>query len=58
MIPATSDIAIDQQSCLSHVQLADGTLFTHAEFCLLADEEVSADIQEGDVESGKHFIMI
>ncbi|KAG1810841.1 uncharacterized protein BJ212DRAFT_1483974 [Suillus subaureus] len=57
MIPATSDIAIDQQSHPSHVQLADGTSLTCAKFCLLADEEVSADIQEGDVESGKHFIM-
>ncbi|KAG2083551.1 uncharacterized protein F5147DRAFT_782873 [Suillus discolor] len=57
MIPATSDIAIDQQSHPSHVQLADDTSLTHAKFCLLADEEVSADIQEGDVESGKHFIM-
>ncbi|KAG1795440.1 uncharacterized protein HD556DRAFT_1442292 [Suillus plorans] len=58
MIPANSDVAIDQQSHPSHVQLADGTSLTRAEFCLLADEEVSADIQEGDVESGKHFIML
>ncbi|KAG2048981.1 hypothetical protein BDR06DRAFT_975569 [Suillus hirtellus] len=58
IIQKTSDIAIDQQPCLSDVQLADGTSLTCAEFCLLADQQVSADIQEGDVESGKHFIML
>ncbi|KAG1719716.1 hypothetical protein EDB19DRAFT_1918599 [Suillus lakei] len=57
IIQKTSDVAIDQQPRPSDVRLADGTSLTHAEFCLLADQQVSADIQEGNVESGKHFIM-
>ncbi|KAG2047008.1 hypothetical protein BDR06DRAFT_1014262 [Suillus hirtellus] len=57
IIQKTSNVAIDQQPCPSDVRLADGTSLTHAKFCLLADQQVSADIQEGDVESGKHFIM-
>ncbi|KAG2074338.1 hypothetical protein BDR04DRAFT_1151411 [Suillus decipiens] len=59
MIPATSNIAIDQQSHPSHVQLADGTLLTHAKFCLLADEEVSADIQEAPTPvTGEHATTV
>ncbi|KAG1777887.1 hypothetical protein EV702DRAFT_1196684 [Suillus placidus] len=51
MIQNTHDVATDQQSPPSHVQLADGTSLTHAEFDSLADEEISADIQDGNVET-------
>ncbi|KAG1730174.1 hypothetical protein EDB19DRAFT_1912998 [Suillus lakei] len=49
IIQKTSDVAIDQQPRPSDVRLADGTSLTRAEFCLLADQQVSADIQEGDL---------
>ncbi|KAG2139152.1 uncharacterized protein EDB93DRAFT_1253077 [Suillus bovinus] len=41
----------NQQSSLSHVQLADGTSLTRAEFNSLADEELCANTQDGNVET-------
>ncbi|KAG1890427.1 uncharacterized protein F5891DRAFT_1198234 [Suillus fuscotomentosus] len=51
VIPKTPDVATDQQSCLSHVQLADGTSLTCAEFASLADEEICTDTQDGNIET-------
>ncbi|KAG1856150.1 hypothetical protein F4604DRAFT_1932007 [Suillus subluteus] len=51
MIQKTPDVNTDQQSSPSHVQLADGTSLTRAEFDSLADEELCADTQDGDVET-------
>ncbi|KAG1900866.1 uncharacterized protein F5891DRAFT_1188364 [Suillus fuscotomentosus] len=51
VISKTPDVATDKQSCPSHVQLADGTSLTHAEFASLADEEICADTQDGDIET-------
>ncbi|KAG2101586.1 uncharacterized protein F5147DRAFT_776589 [Suillus discolor] len=51
MIQKTPDVATDQQSCPSHVQLADGTSLTRAEFASLADEEICADTQDGNIET-------
>jgi len=50
MIQKTPNVATDQQSRPSHVQLADGTSLTCAEFNSLADEEIFADTQDGDVQ--------
>ncbi|KAG1730470.1 hypothetical protein EDB19DRAFT_1832032 [Suillus lakei] len=51
MIQKTPDVDTDQQSSPSHVRLADGTSLTCAEFDSLADEELCADTQDGDVET-------
>jgi hypothetical protein len=51
MIQKTPDVDTDQQSSPSHVRLADGTSLTRAEFDSLADEELCADTQDGDVET-------
>jgi hypothetical protein len=51
MIQKTADVTTDQQSCPSHVQLADGTSLIHAKFASLADEEICTDTQYGDVET-------
>ncbi|KAG1721171.1 uncharacterized protein EDB91DRAFT_1088548 [Suillus paluster] len=56
MIQKTPNIATDQQSPPSHVQLADGTSLTCAEFDSLADEEISANTQDGDVETAPALV--